>query len=63
VSEDELLTLAQVAQITKLHIETIRRYVREKKLPAIKISSREYRVRRSSLDKWLENRQTMEEEE
>jgi len=60
---DELLTLAQVAEITQFHVETIRRFVRQKKLPAIKISSREYRVKRSALDKWLENRKTMEEEE
>lgn len=58
---DELLTLQQVADELQLHIETIRAWVRDKKLPAIKISSREYRVRRSALEKFLQDRETTEE--
>jgi len=60
---DELLTLQQVADEMQLHIETIRAWVREKKLPAYKISAREYRVRRSDLEKFLEDRRTIRGDE
>lgn len=56
--EDELLSLEEVKDILKVHIETVRTWVRQKKLPAIKISPRDYRVRRSALNKFLEERQT-----
>lgn len=59
---DELLTLQQVADIMQLHVETIRAWVRERKLTAIRISAREYRVRRSDLDKFLQKRTTTGEE-
>lgn len=55
---DELLTLKQVSEELQLHIETVRDYVRTKKLPAIKLSAREYRVRRSDLNTFLEERRT-----
>jgi excisionase family DNA binding protein len=55
---DELLTLKQVSEELQLHIETVRDYVRTKKLTAIKLSAREYRVRRSDLNKFLEERRT-----
>lgn len=56
--EDELLSLEEVKDILKVHIETVRTWVRQKKLPAIKISPRDYRVRRSALNKFLEERET-----
>jgi excisionase family DNA binding protein len=55
---EELLTLHQVAEELQLHIETIREWVREGKLPAIKLSKREYRVARSDLDTFLADRKT-----
>jgi len=61
--EDELLSLEEVRDILKVHIETIRTWVRQKKLPAIKISPRDYRVRRSALNKFLTERETTENSE
>lgn len=55
---EELLTLQQVADEVQLSVYTIREWIRLKKLPAIKLSSREYRVRRSDLNKFLQERQT-----
>ena len=55
---EELLTLRQVAEELQLHVDTVRDWVREKKLNAIKLSAREYRVRRSDLNKFLQERQT-----
>lgn len=58
----EWLTLADIADELKLHIETIREWVRDKKLPAYKVG-RDYRVKRADLDKFLEERRTTPDEE
>ena len=55
---DELLTVEQVASELQLHPDTIRRYIREKKLQAVRISNTALRVRRSELDRFLKERET-----
>ncbi len=60
---EELLTIEQVAAELQLHPDTVRRYVREKKLKGVRISSTALRVRRSDLDKFLEERSTDDREE
>ena len=54
---DEWLTLAQIAEELKLHIETVREWVRTKRLTAYRVG-RDYRVKRADLDKFLEERRT-----
>ena len=56
--EDELLTIEQVAERLQLHPDTVRRYIREQKLGAIKLSNTNMRVRRSELDRFLKERET-----
>lgn len=51
------LTLEQIAEELQIHIETVRNWVREKKLPAYKVG-RVYRVKREDFEKFLENRRT-----
>lgn len=60
---DELLTIEQVAAELQLHPDTIRRYIREKKLRGVRISSTALRVRRSELDKFLKERDTYKDTE
>lgn len=55
--DDELLTLEQVAQKLQIHTGTIYRYVREKKLRAIRLSGRDLRIRRSELRRFLNERE------
>lgn len=55
--EDELLTVDQVASILQLHADTIRRYIREKKLRVIRISSNSVRIRRSELERFIRERE------
>jgi excisionase family DNA binding protein len=57
---DELLTTEEVAQELKYHIETVRKWIREGKLKATRINRKEYRVRRSELEKFLEEKQQEE---
>jgi excisionase family DNA binding protein len=51
--DDELLTVAEVAVILKLHEQTARKWVREGKIPGIYMGSRQagYRVKRSTIDR------------
>jgi len=55
---DELLTVEEVAEILKLHVDTVRRYIREKKLRSIKLSNTAHRIRRSELDRFLKERES-----
>ena len=55
---DELLTVEQVAAELQLHPDTVRRYIREKKLKAVRLSSTNMRIRRSELDRFLKERET-----
>lgn len=50
---DELLTIDQVATELQLHPDTIRRFIREKKLKATRVGGR-LRIRRSELDRFLQ---------
>jgi excisionase family DNA binding protein len=53
----EWLTLQQIADELQLHIETVRDWVRTKRLTAYRVG-RDYRVKRVDLDKFLEERRT-----
>jgi excisionase family DNA binding protein len=55
---DELLTVEQVAAELQLHPDTIRRYVREKKLRSIRLSSTALRIRRSELERFIKERES-----
>jgi excisionase family DNA binding protein len=56
--DDELLTVEQVAAELQLHPDTVRRYIREKKLRAVRLSSTNMRIRRSELNRFLKERET-----
>jgi excisionase family DNA binding protein len=56
--EDELLTVNQVAERLKLHPETIRRWIREGRLHAIKLVGRDragFRIRESEVARLTES--------
>ena len=55
---DELLKVEQVAAELQLHPDTVRRYIRERKLRAVRLSSTNMRIRRSELDRFLKERET-----
>ncbi len=50
---DELLTIDQVAAELQLHPDTIRRYIREKRLKAVRVGGTALRIRRSELDRFI----------
>lgn len=51
----EILTILEVAKLLQIHRDTAYRYVREGKIPAVKIG-RSWRVLQEALEAWLRER-------
>jgi excisionase family DNA binding protein len=54
---DEMLTAEEVAKIMKVHITTVRKWIRNNELKVVEIGVREYRIRRSELDRFIQERE------
>ncbi|HWZ18582.1 MAG TPA: helix-turn-helix domain-containing protein [Ktedonobacteraceae bacterium] len=60
MNKDELLDVEQVADELSVHVETVRKWIREKQLNAVSLGRRGgYRIRRSALEDFLRRRETM----
>ena len=57
-THDELLKPKDVAQELGVHLWTIYRYIRQQKLHVIRLSAREFRIRCSELERFLQARET-----
>ncbi|HVB22284.1 MAG TPA: helix-turn-helix domain-containing protein [Ktedonobacteraceae bacterium] len=57
-SDEELLKLKQVASELQVDIRTVYRYIRQKKLRVVRLSAREFRIWRSELKRFLQERET-----
>ena len=57
-TDDELLKPKQVARELQSNIRTVYRYIRQEKLRVVRLSAREFRIRRSELDRFLRERET-----
>lgn len=55
---EEFYTLEELSELLKMHIESIRKLIRSKELPAYKIGKRDYRVSKADLDEFLRKRRT-----
>jgi excisionase family DNA binding protein len=51
--DHEILTLEEVATYLRLKPQTIYKWAQEKRIPAVKLG-KEWRFRRSILDRWLD---------
>lgn len=54
-STDEVLTVKEASAYLKIAEKTLYRFIRQKRLPAFKLG-REWRFKKSLLDRWLEKR-------
>jgi excisionase family DNA binding protein len=52
--ENEILTIEEVAAYLRLKPQTIYKWAQEKRIPAAKIG-KEWRFRRSVIDRWLDD--------
>lgn len=61
MSLDELLDVEKVAGELGVHVDTVRKWIREKQLRAVKLGRRGgYRIRRSDLNEFLRKRETIQ---
>ncbi len=58
--DHEILTLEEVAAYLRLKPQTIYKWAQEKRIPAVKLG-KEWRFRRSILDRWLDEQMLSEE--
>ncbi len=56
--KDSLLDTEEVARILGVHVQTVRRYIRAKQLPAIRLTPRLYKIRALDLEHFLNSRST-----
>lgn len=54
---DEYLTTKELASILKVNVLTVRRWIEAKKLPAIRLN-KEYRIKKSDFEHFIEERST-----
>jgi excisionase family DNA binding protein len=54
-----LLDTQEVARILGVHVQTVRRYIRARQLPAIRLTPRLYKVREHDLELFLKSRTTV----
>ena len=60
MNKDEWMNVEQVAGELGVHVETIRKWIREKQLNAVSLGRRGgYRIRRSTLEDFMRRRETM----
>jgi excisionase family DNA binding protein len=59
-SENDILTVEEVAAYLRLQPQTIYRWAQEKRIPAAKLG-KEWRFRKSILDRWLDEQMLGEE--
>ncbi len=61
---DELLGVEKVAEELGVHVDTVRKWIREKQLRAVKLGRRGgYRIRRSDLNEFLRKRETIQDDD
>lgn len=58
--DHEILTLEEVAHYLRLKPQTIYKWAQERRIPAVKLG-KEWRFRRSILDRWLDEQMLSEE--
>ncbi len=58
MTDDELLPLQEVAKRLSVSVETVRRYIKQKKMAAVRLSATNMRVRTSELERFIRDRGT-----
>ena len=62
-ADEQLITTQEVADHLKVSIQTVRRWIKEqnpeKRLPAIRVGPRMWRISPSELERWLRQRSTV----
>jgi len=57
MQDEQLLTVDEAAEVMKVHPKTIRGFVNSGELAVVEIGKREYRIRRSELNRFIRERE------
>ena len=57
--EPLFLTPQEVSELLQVSVQTVRRWIKEEKLPAYKVGPRMWRIRQIDLDTWLEQQKSV----
>ena len=58
ISDNKLLGLGEVADLLRLSKQTVRRWIRTGKLPAVKLGYNTFRIERDQIDRLIVQRRT-----
>jgi excisionase family DNA binding protein len=58
LADSDFLTPKQIAEDLQVHIETVYTWIREKKLIAVRLSARDYRISKEDYEDFLSKRKT-----
>ena len=58
MNDGELLPLKEVAKQLGVSVVTVRRYIKQKKLAAVRLTDTNLRVRKSELERFIKERET-----
>jgi excisionase family DNA binding protein len=58
MQDEKLLTVEEAAEIMSVHSSTIRRFVKSGELAHVKIGTREYRIKRSELLRFIDQHES-----
>lgn len=58
---EEFYTLQEIADMLKMHIESVRELVRRKELPAYRVGRRDYRVKKADFEEFMRTRKTTDD--
>jgi DNA binding domain, excisionase family len=61
--EDELLTAQEVANMIKVDIRTVRIWVSQGELAIVRIGKREYRIKRSEVNRFIDEREERKQQD
>jgi excisionase family DNA binding protein len=53
IPERTFLTTQEVSRLLHVSVQTVRRWIKDEKLPAYKVGPRMWRIRMADLDEWL----------
>jgi excisionase family DNA binding protein len=58
--QKDYYSVEEIAEILGVHPDTVRGWIRDKKLPAVRVGN--YRVSKKDFDKFIQERKTVEDE-
>ena len=56
--QQPFLTPKEVSDLLQVSVQTVRRWIKEKSLPAYKVGPRMWRIKRADLEEWLDQQRT-----